>query len=209
LWKNERRNESIGHPPTRRFFEASFRNRPTFAGDRFEHLRAEKIRHQWSRTSLVIIGVDRLEKPSPYYLVQVFGLSSVAIEHAVNGWNVLEQQPFESRTAQRRSIHDLLEDYLQPNHGAGAPIFGQSNSLKQEPSEKPLERFYCRWSAEKDRIVSAIAALLESPSKRGPKKGMKRARATGKRRGRMTPEGRRRLSLAMKKRWAKRRRKKS
>ena len=121
-----------------------------------------------------------------------------------------DQPPIYGKTAtEGRSIHDLLEDYLQPNHGAGAPIFGQSNSLKQEPSEEPLERFYCRWSAEKDRIVSAIAALLESPSKRGPKKGIKRARATGKRRGGMTPEGRRRLSLAMKKRWAKRRRKKS
>jgi len=65
-------------------------------------------------------------------------------------------------------------------------------------------------TAEKDRIVRAIEALLESPAKRGPKKGVKRRpRATGMRRGGITPEGRRRLSLAMKKRWAERKRKKS
>ena len=57
-------------------------------------------------------------------------------------------------------------------------------------------------TAERDRIVRAIEALLQSPSKRGPKKGVKRRRATGRRRGGITPEGRRRLSLAMKKRWA-------
>ena len=55
----------------------------------------------------------------------------------------------------------------------------------------------------------AIEALLESPSKRGPKKGVKRAPAMGRRRGGITPEGRRRLSLAMKKRWAERKKKKS
>lgn len=64
-------------------------------------------------------------------------------------------------------------------------------------------------TAEKDRITRAIEALLESSSKRGPKKGVKRTGATGRRRGGMTPEGRRRLSLAMKKRWAERKRKKS
>ena len=64
-------------------------------------------------------------------------------------------------------------------------------------------------TAEKDRILRAIEALLQSPSKRGPKKGVKRPRATGRRRGGITPEGRRRLSQAMKKRWAERKRKKS
>ena len=63
--------------------------------------------------------------------------------------------------------------------------------------------------AEGDRIVKAIEALLQTASKSGPKKGVKRRRATGKRGGGITPEGRRRLSLAMKKRWAERKRKKS
>ena len=72
-----------------------------------------------------------------------------------------------------------------------------------------LQKIVSDLTAEKDRIVRAIEALLESPSKRGPKKGAKRPGAMGKRRGGMTPEGRRRLSLAMKKRWAERKRTKS
>ena len=71
-----------------------------------------------------------------------------------------------------------------------------------------LQKILSDLTAEKDRIGRAIEALLES-SKRGPKKGVKRQRAAGKRRGGITPEGRRRLSLAMKKRWAERKRKKS
>ena len=72
-----------------------------------------------------------------------------------------------------------------------------------------LEKIVSDLTAEKDRITRAIEALFELPSKRGPKKGVKRQRAMGWRRGGMTPEGRRRLSLAMKKRWAERKRKKS
>jgi hypothetical protein len=72
-----------------------------------------------------------------------------------------------------------------------------------------LQKILSDLTAEKDRIVRAIESLLESPSKRGPKKGVKRAPATGRRRGGITPEGRRRLSLAMKKRWAERKKKKS
>jgi hypothetical protein len=72
-----------------------------------------------------------------------------------------------------------------------------------------LQNILSDLSAEKDRIVRAIEALLESPSKHGPKKGVKRPRATGRRRGGITPEGRRRLSQAMKKRWAERRKKRS
>jgi len=72
-----------------------------------------------------------------------------------------------------------------------------------------LQKILSNLTAEKDRIVRAIEALLESPSKRGPKKGVKGPRAKGKRRGGITPAGRRRLSLAMKKRWAERKRKKS
>jgi len=70
-----------------------------------------------------------------------------------------------------------------------------------------LQKILSDLTAEKDRIVRAIEALLESPSKPGPKKGVKRPRATGRRRGAITPEGRRRLSIAMKKRWAERKRK--
>jgi Spy/CpxP family protein refolding chaperone len=72
-----------------------------------------------------------------------------------------------------------------------------------------LQKILSDLTAEKDRIVRAIESLLESPSKRGPKKGVKRPRATAKSSGGLTPEGRRRLSLAMKKRWAERKRKKS
>ena len=71
-----------------------------------------------------------------------------------------------------------------------------------------LQKIVSDLTAEKDRIVRAIEALLQSPSKRGPKKGVKRRQAAG-RKGGITPEGRRRLSLAMKKRWADRKRKKS
>jgi hypothetical protein len=73
-----------------------------------------------------------------------------------------------------------------------------------------LQKIVSDLTAEKDRIVRAIEALVlvEVPSKRGPKKGVKLPRAVGRRRGGITPEGRRRLSLAMKERWAERKRKK-
>ena len=72
-----------------------------------------------------------------------------------------------------------------------------------------LDKIVSDLTAEKDRIVRAIEVLLQSRSKRGPKKGVKRKPASGQRRGGLTPEGRKRLSLAMKKRWAERKRKKS
>jgi hypothetical protein len=72
-----------------------------------------------------------------------------------------------------------------------------------------LQKVVSDLTAEKDRLVRAIEALLESPSKRGPKKSVKRSQATGRRRGGITPEGRRRLSLAMKKRWAEHKKKRS
>jgi hypothetical protein len=72
-----------------------------------------------------------------------------------------------------------------------------------------LQKIVSDLAAERDRIARAIEALLESPSKRGPKKGVKRPRGTGEPSGGITPEGRRRLSLAMKKRWVERKRKKS
>jgi hypothetical protein len=72
-----------------------------------------------------------------------------------------------------------------------------------------LDKIVSDLTAEKDRIVRAIEVLLQSRSTRGPKKGVKRKRAVGQRPGGITPEGRRRLSLAMKKRWVERKKKKS
>jgi hypothetical protein len=85
----------------------------------------------------------------------------------------------------------------------------RSTPKRKKEHSLDLQKILSDLTAEKDRIVGAIEALLESPSKRGPKKGAKRTRAAGRRRGGITPEGRRRLSLAMKKRWAERKRKKS
>lgn len=72
-----------------------------------------------------------------------------------------------------------------------------------------IDRIVADLRREAERIGKAIAALLGSAAggaKRGPKPapaGKKR-----KRRGRLTPEGRKRLSEAMKKRWAERRKQK-
>jgi hypothetical protein len=98
---------------------------------------------------------------------------------------------------------DLLHELRKPK------AVKAINALAKKEHSLDLQKILSDLTAEKDRIVRAIEALLESPSKRGPKKGVKRPRAAGKRRGGMTPEGRRRLSLAMKKRWAERKRKKS
>ncbi len=59
--------------------------------------------------------------------------------------------------------------------------------------------------AEREKISRAIAALIESAG--GSGKGATR-KAARKRQGGITPAGRRRLSLAMKRRWAQRRTKK-
>lgn len=56
--------------------------------------------------------------------------------------------------------------------------------------------------AERDRIVRAIVALTEKGTKKQATSGRKIRYGRG-----ITPEGRRRLSLAMKKRWAERRKK--
>ena len=78
-----------------------------------------------------------------------------------------------------------------------------------------IQKIVSELEREKDRIGRAIAALVESASsslttwKSG---GARKAAAPGKRkrrRGGITPVGRRRLSQAMKKRWAERKRKKS
>ena len=82
-----------------------------------------------------------------------------------------------------------------------------------EPKERilDLQRIVADLKKERDRLIRAVAALVGSGSRRGAKKGGARAPqgAGAKRRksGGITPEGRRRLSLAMKKRWAERRKK--
>jgi hypothetical protein len=64
--------------------------------------------------------------------------------------------------------------------------------------------------AEKDRIDRAINALDgKASSSAATKTRAVGAPASGQRRGGITPEGRRRLSLAMKKRWAERGKKRS
>ena len=65
---------------------------------------------------------------------------------------------------------------------------------------------------ERDRIVSAIAALVGGGSaatgkRRGRKPGPKASTTAGRRRGGISKEGRKRLSELMKKRWAERRKK--
>jgi hypothetical protein len=65
---------------------------------------------------------------------------------------------------------------------------------------------------ERDRIVSAIAALVGGGSaatgkRRGRKPGPKASTTTGRGRGGISKEGRKRLSELMKKRWADRRKK--
>ena len=74
-----------------------------------------------------------------------------------------------------------------------------------------IDRIVADLRREAERIGKAITALLGSTTGTKAKRGRKPA-AQGtpqkrKRRGRLTPEGRKRLSDAMKKRWAERRRK--
>jgi len=66
-----------------------------------------------------------------------------------------------------------------------------------------LEKLVADLKKERDRLGKAITALLGSAlsGKRGGTTSKKRKR------GGLTPEGRRRLSIAMKKRWAERRKK--
>ncbi len=67
-----------------------------------------------------------------------------------------------------------------------------------------IDRIVADLRREGDRIGKAIAALLGSA---GAKRGRKARPGAQKRkrRGRLTPEGRKRLSDAMKRRWAERR----
>ena len=71
-----------------------------------------------------------------------------------------------------------------------------------------LERIVSDLKQERDRISRSIVALEESNSIRTAKKiGVATVASKRKKRGGLTPEGRRRLSLAMKKRWAERKKK--
>lgn len=68
-----------------------------------------------------------------------------------------------------------------------------------------LEKILTDLKRERDRLIHAIT-LLSGDSAAPGKTARKRA-TRGRRRGGITPEGRRRLSLAMKRRWAERRKK--
>ena len=68
-----------------------------------------------------------------------------------------------------------------------------------------LQRILSDLKAERDRIARAIAALTGGTASSGRSMGRPKG---SRRRGGITPAGRRRLSLAMKKRWAERRKKK-
>jgi hypothetical protein len=74
-----------------------------------------------------------------------------------------------------------------------------------------LERILADLKQERDRLSRAIAALEGANSPRAAKKTRvatpRPPALKGKKRGGITPEGRRRLSLAMKKRWAERKEK--
>ncbi len=76
-----------------------------------------------------------------------------------------------------------------------------------------LDKLVADLKKERDRLGKAITALLGSAlSSGGPRKRVGRPKGTTttrKKRGGLTPEGRRRLSLAMKRRWAERRTKKA
>jgi len=71
-----------------------------------------------------------------------------------------------------------------------------------------VEKIIADLKSERDRIGRAIDALSGSAPRRGPAKMAASAPAnTGKKRGRLTAAGRKRLSEAMKRRWAERRKK--
>jgi hypothetical protein len=75
-----------------------------------------------------------------------------------------------------------------------------------------IDKIVADLKKERDRLVSAIAALVGGGSKvtgkrRGRKPGPKASTAMGRRRGGISKEGRKRLSELMKKRWADRRKK--
>jgi hypothetical protein len=91
-------------------------------------------------------------------------------------------------------------------------LFSSSIHAHAEQQEAPtldLAKMVSDLKKERDRLTSAIEALTGSYSPRQAKKTKVSARGMatkGKKRGGLTLEGRRRLSLAMKKRWAVRKR---
>ena len=78
-----------------------------------------------------------------------------------------------------------------------------------------IQKIVSELERERERIGKAIAALVESASSSittWTSRGARKADAPGKRkkrRGGITPAGRKRLSEAMKKRWAERKKKRS
>jgi hypothetical protein len=73
-----------------------------------------------------------------------------------------------------------------------------------------LDRIVAELKRERERLGRAIAALEGTDSPAATSKGKSAASsptANRRRRGRLTAEGRKRLSEAMKKRWAERRKK--
>jgi len=70
-----------------------------------------------------------------------------------------------------------------------------------------LEKILTDLKHERDRISQAI--ILLSGDSAAPARTARKRATPAKRRGGITPAGRRRLSLAMKRRWAARRRKSS
>jgi hypothetical protein len=81
--------------------------------------------------------------------------------------------------------------------------------VKRKERTLDLQKIVSELRAERDRINQAIEALDGKASPATTKRGAGAAPAPGRRRGGITPEGRRRLSEAMKKRWAERRKKRS
>lgn len=70
-----------------------------------------------------------------------------------------------------------------------------------------LEKIVEDLKRERDRLIHVITLL--SGDSAAPRKTARKRATKGKRRGGMTSAGRRRLSLAMKRRWAERRKKAS
>jgi hypothetical protein len=70
-----------------------------------------------------------------------------------------------------------------------------------------LEKIVTDLKRERDKLSQAITLL--SGDSAAPRRTARMRATPAKKRGGITPEGRRRLSLAMKRRWAERRRKSS